>query len=486
MIAPFRQWPLRDRLGLFALAPILLLLALLLFFPPDGAQRSDWAQFIGGFHLLTIHFPIALVFLIPVLEIAGRSRRFQYLHASVELVLALAVFSAIASAVLGWFLARSGGSSGTLVVQHMWGGFFVSVFCCLCWMLRGRFAGQRFDIAYISCLVATVLLVSFTGYRGGQLSHGATHLTEHMPSPLREWLGVSKQEEKGPATATPDSSFAARVEPVFAQNCVTCHGPSRQKGGLRLDSYEAILRGGKSGPVIKAGDPKNSKLFQRISSAHDSDNIMPPPGKTPLSTDQIKLIELWISAGASPNLAANAVEDAASIARPAAEITFAEIDDAAVAKQRAPIANALTELDKRYPDVIEYESRGSAKLVINASLMGSKFSDDDVAQLKPLNKQIVAADISNTAITDRSATNLAAMKQLRMLRLMHTRITDATVLALGGLSELESLNVFDTGITPAALKAAEHMPKLQHFYAGQTKITANESLPDALKGKVQF
>jgi len=291
---------------------------------------------------------------------------------------------------------------------------------------------------------------------------------------------------KGPATATPDSSFAARVEPVFAQNCVTCHGPSRQKGGLRLDSYEAILRGGKSGPVIKAGDPKNSKLFQRISSAHDSDNIMPPPGKTPLSTDQIKLIELWISAGASPNLAANAVEDAASIARPAAEITFAEIDDAAVAKQRAPIANALTELDKRYPDVIEYESRGSAKLVINASLMGSKFSDDDVAQLKPLYNQIVAADFSNTAITDRSATNLAAMKQLRMLRLMHTRITDATVLALGGLSELESLNVFDTGITPAALKAAEHMPKLQHFYAGQTKITANESLPDALKGKVQF
>jgi mono/diheme cytochrome c family protein len=492
MISTIRQWPLRDRLGLYTLAPILLLLALLLFLPPDGTQRSDWAQFIGGFHLLTIHFPIALIFLIPVLEIAGRLRRFQHLHASVELILALAVFSAIASAILGWFLARSGGSTGSLVVQHMWGGFFVSVCCWLCWMLRGRFAGQRFDIPYFSVLILTVLVVSFTGYRGGQLSHGATHLTEHMPSPLREWLSVSKQEEKGPtAAATPDSSladssFASRVEPVFAQNCVTCHGPARQKGGLRLDGYESTMRGGKSGAAVKAGDPNNSRLFQRISSPHDSDNIMPPPGRTPLSADQIKLIEQWISAGAPPNFAGEAVKGAPITAHPAAEVTFTEIDDVAVAKQRAPFADALADLDKHYPDVIEYESRGSAKLLVNASLMGSRFGDDGLAQLKPLYDQIVCADFSNTAITDRSAPNLAAMKHLRTLRLIDTRITDATVLALDGLSDLESLNVFDTGITPAALKAVEHMPKLQHLYAGETKITAKVSLPDALKGKVQF
>lgn len=486
MIPPIRQWPLRDRLGLFALAPILLLLALLLFFPPDGTQRSDWAQFIGGFHLLTIHFPIALVFLIPVLEIAGRSRLFRHLRASVELVLALAVFSAIASAILGWFLARSGGSTGPLVVQHMWGGFFVSVSCWLCWMLRGRFAGQRFDIAYFSSLVLTGILISFTGYRGGQLSHGAAHLTEHMPSSLRDWLGVSKQKERGPTAATPDSFFAVRIEPVFAQNCVGCHGPSRQKVGLRLDSYEAVIRGGKSGPVVRAGDLNNSRLFQRVSLALGSEKIMPPPGKPPLSADQIKLIELWISAGAPPNLAASAAKGAPASARAAAEVTFTEIDDTAIVKQRAPFADTIAELDKRYPGVIEYESRGSAKLAINTSLMGSKFGDNDLAQFKPLYDRIIDADFSNAAITDRSAPNLAAMKQLRMLRLMRTKITDATVLALGGLSELDSLNVFGTEITPAALKAAEHLPKLQHLYAGETKITANGSLPDALKGKVIF
>jgi mono/diheme cytochrome c family protein len=486
MIVPIRQWPLRHRLGLFSLAPILLLLGLLLFFPPDGAQRSDWAQFIGGFHLLTIHFPIVLILLVPVLEIATRSRRFQYLQPAVEPLLALAFFSAIASAILGWFLARSGGSTGPLVVQHMWGGFFVSVFCWLCWMFRGRFAGPRFDIAYLSGLAVTVLLVSFTGYRGGQLSHGANHLTEHLPSPLRGWLGVSKQEEQGPTVATPDSFFAVRVEPVFQQNCVACHGRSSQKNGLRLDSYEAVTHGGKSGPAVKAGDFKNSGLFLRVSSPAGSDKIMPPQGKPPLSADQIKLIELWISAGASPNLAASAVKGASAVARPAVETTITEIDETAVAKQRAPFAEALAEFDKRYPGAIEYESRGSAKLTINASLIGSNFGDNDLAQFKPLYDQFVSADFSNTAITDRSAPNLAAIKHLRTLRLMHTKITDATVLALGGLSELESLSVFGTGITPAALKTLERLPKLKHLYAGETKITANGSMPDALKGKVQF
>jgi hypothetical protein len=51
---------------------------------------------------------------------------------------------------------------------------------------------------------------------------------------------------------------------------------------------------------------------------------------------------------------------------------------------------------------------------------------------------------------------------------------------------LESLSVFGTGITPAALKTLERLPKLKHLYAGETKITANGSMPDALKGKVQF
>ena len=81
---------------------------------------------------------------------------------------------------------------------------------------------------------------------------------------------------------------------------------------------------------------------------------------------------------------------------------------------------------------------------------------------------------------------LTCMGLLGVLALRLARKVRQQQRDLGGLSELESLNVFGTEITPAALKAAEHLPKLQHLYAGETKITANGPLPDALKGKVLF
>jgi hypothetical protein len=60
----------------------------------------------------------------------------------------------------------------------------------------------------------------------------------------------------------------------------------------RLDSYEAVMRGGKTGPAIKAGNGKNSALPFRVSQPFGSDKVMPPDGKPALSPDQIQLIAL--------------------------------------------------------------------------------------------------------------------------------------------------------------------------------------------------
>jgi hypothetical protein len=135
---------------------------------------------------------------------------------------------------------------------------------------------------------------------------------------------------------------------------------------------------------------------------------------------------------------------------------------------------------------LEYESRGSVDLVVNVSLMGAKFGDEEVAALKPLAEQIVIADFSGTAVTDRSADSIAAMKRLRVLRLMRTQITDTTLQALVGLNQLESLNVFGTAVTPVALQVAARLPKLQHLYAGETKIPADVQVSEAVRRKLLF
>jgi Planctomycete cytochrome C len=484
MTVPVRRAPLRLRLGLLALALILLLSALLTLFPPDGLERASWAQFIGRFHLLTVHFPIALVLLVPVLEWAGRNPRFSHLRSSVDFLWPLAMLSSLAAATLGWCLARSGAYSGRLVTQHMWGGVSVAAACWLCWMLRGYFHGPR--LAYPLALLATVGLVSWTGYRGGQLSQGENHLTEHMPAPLRKVIGLSSDPAALPRS-NPAYFYGAHVEPIFITHCDSCHGPDKQKNRLRLDTYEALMRGGKHGPPIKAGNVKGSELFRRVTLSPSDDDAMPPQGKRPLAANEIKLLELWIAAGASSTLPANAIKDAPTNEVPVvAEVTFPEIDPAAITQSRASLAQEVSQLEQRFPGVLEYESRSSAYLALDASALGPRFGDDDLAALKPLSAQIVTADLSRTAITDRSAPLLASMKHARVLRLTETKITDATISTLGGLDQLESLDLYGTAVTPACLKVVESLPKLRHLYAGATNIPSDTSVSDGLKSKLVF
>ncbi len=102
--------------------------------------------------------------------------------------------------------------------------------------------------------------------------------------------------EAAPAAATTPEGieyFERHVRPLFAQNCLKCHG-EKQQGGLRLDSRSTALAGGDSGPAIAAGNPQASLLMQAL---HYKDEIkMPPEGK--LASEAILAIETWIKMGA--------------------------------------------------------------------------------------------------------------------------------------------------------------------------------------------
>ena len=65
------------------------------------------------------------------------------------------------------------------------------------------------------------------------------------------------------------------VKPVLERRCYACHGALEQKGGLRLDDREAVLRGGDSGPALAPGNPEESLLLAAIRHS-DPDLEMPP------------------------------------------------------------------------------------------------------------------------------------------------------------------------------------------------------------------
>ena len=96
-----------------------------------------------------------------------------------------------------------------------------------------------------------------------------------------------------PASAqSPEEFFETRVRPVLAASCFECHGRLR-RGNLRLNSREAMLRGGDSGPAIIPGDPSGSLLIQTV--RHEIDGQEMPRDEDPLTPQQIEGLIEWIS-----------------------------------------------------------------------------------------------------------------------------------------------------------------------------------------------
>ena len=90
--------------------------------------------------------------------------------------------------------------------------------------------------------------------------------------------------------------FETRIRPVLADNCFSCHGAVKPKGGIRLDRKEFILKASDE-PFIVPGHPEKSLLVKAI--RHEIDNKMPPPPKTKLSAQAIEDITTWIKLGAA-------------------------------------------------------------------------------------------------------------------------------------------------------------------------------------------
>jgi mono/diheme cytochrome c family protein len=93
----------------------------------------------------------------------------------------------------------------------------------------------------------------------------------------------------------PAERFVQRVAPLLKAKCLSCHGPDKQAGGLRLDSLQSALKGGDSGPAIMPGDAAKSLLVKAVR-FDDPDLQMPP--KDQLAAKEIEALTWWINDGA--------------------------------------------------------------------------------------------------------------------------------------------------------------------------------------------
>jgi len=95
------------------------------------------------------------------------------------------------------------------------------------------------------------------------------------------------------ATSEQVRFFESQVQPILKARCLKCHGEGpKVRGGLRLDSREAMFRGGELGPAVSPKEPEQSLLLQAI---RFEELEMPPSGKLP--ANEVEILTRWVKDG---------------------------------------------------------------------------------------------------------------------------------------------------------------------------------------------
>jgi len=102
-----------------------------------------------------------------------------------------------------------------------------------------------------------------------------------------------KAESAAPLSPAQKADYAKVIQPLFDAHCVSCHGPKKEKGKLRLDSLEATLKGGKN-PTFTLGRPNSSMLLARVFLERGAGDVMPPKAERPLSEKQKEALYTFI------------------------------------------------------------------------------------------------------------------------------------------------------------------------------------------------
>lgn len=480
--------PRRIPRGLFALClcNVAGLALLPLLQVGDGKTIPPLALFLGRFHPVVLHVPIGLILLALILEHAHIPGLRQWIPKvppeTATFLIFCAAMSAAASTVLGWMLSYSGGYDPVLLQRHFVAGLVTAIGANVALGLKlvsdAYPARRAWAWAGQLALLATGASLGLAGHLGASITHGEDYLTEYAPDSVRRALGLPVHIDPAdlPWKPLPERVvFAEVVAPVLTVRCVGCHGGAKANGGLRLDAYQQVIKGGNGGAVVVAGDPAKSTLLRYIDLPEGDPKHMPPKGKTQVSDDERLILDWWVQAGLPENklMAELTPPDDVLLAlnRNVPEAVRVKQETAKRAKVAA-LAATLATLQKRLPGtMLRAVAPGETDLEFAPGADPAHFGDTQLRELTAVGEDVILLDLRRTAVTDAGLAALAKMPNLRRLQLQETSTGDAGLLELKTLANLEVLNLYDTHVTDKGVAALASLKKLKRLYVGRTAVT---------------
>jgi uncharacterized membrane protein len=425
-------------------------------------------EFVAHFHPSLVHLPIGFLLAGLLLQWLSRKEKYKGLQQAATIVLLGGAITATLSAITGYLLSISDDYDKKLVGWHQWMGISTTI---VAWML---YAWQKKPRRYIDKNIIAVVLLALivvTGHLGGSLTHGSDYLTK----PLRSFGNDSSSNAS--LKPVPDVQEAVAyndiVKPILETRCYSCHGANKQKGRLRMDDEQSLMKGGKDGKVIEPGDADKSEMIRRLMLPVDNEDHMPPKEKPQPTESQIALLHWWINGGADFSKKVKELEQPA------------QIKPVLLALQQAPEAKKgftavpATPVEKADTAIIEkLKAKGIVVLPVaqNSNYLSANFvthtniGNEELPLLLGLKKQLIWLKMSYTNVADSHATSIGELKNLIRLNLDHTNITDAGINSLKSLSNLQYLNLVATKITAKGILQLKDLEKLQSLFVYQTPV----------------
>ncbi len=475
----------------------------------ESELQNVLLQTVGRSHPLLVHFPVALLVVAAASELGGLWRRSPEVGAMARGLVWFALPATFAAAFAGWTMSERDPVSRAMASTlewHRWTGVGVLALTVLCVLLRQKTSAFR------GALFCGAIGVGVTGHLGGTMSWGDGYLLEPIQSwraanartelapesvaglentpavPVRPAAGVllggpsslDVSEETKPRLKDPEAEstpikmeFVKDIQPILERYCVECHGPRKKKGGLRLEPIDAAFpTGDEDFWTMLPGDGESSLLVQRMLLPRDDDEAMPPKGDA-VPADEIQKVITWINAGAhGPGL--EHIKRAATKAVDERRLDPLGVLEPTEAEQ-ALIDTAVAALRDRGV-VVQAVAQRHYGLEVNLSLLRPAAGDEHLDLLRGLEPVLVRLDLSRTAVTDEGFAQVAALPELRDLRLGGTQLGDAIAPVLKQSPKLTRLNLYGTKCSEALLPTLSNLESLERLHIWGSKISGDSAI----------
>lgn len=427
-------------------------------------------QLIGRLHPLFVHLPIGFILLGLLLQWHDRNKR-EY-QKVISFIYKWGGITAVLACITGYLQYLGEGYAFDTVKWHLWSGIATASFSFLMFAkiaeLKKIEAFRKIPISLFSIIL--LILISFTGHQGGNITHGSDYLIEPLPNNIKSVLGFQTFETKEIHLTEENWEEALIYEdvimPILNNKCVSCHNPKKTKGQLLLHTKEGILEGGENGAILLANNAKQSELFHRATLPLDNDLHMPPKGKKQLTKEDLDLMEAWINRGHSFEGTIKEVGIEKSLIQSFFPVVH-NYDYPDKIINTVP-KDSITKIEKNGIH-IDYISSTSNFLSVSC-INKPSFKNEDFQALLPLKDNIARLDLGGTRITDDIINQLAQLPNLTILKLDNTSITGSSIAALSNLKHLKSINLTRTKFKEIYLDKLERFPKLKNVYLYKTGI----------------